>query len=81
MGIAFIACMRLHILTKRGNTMNVQREYSIQEAMDIALQSLVVERQLVDRLYRIRQEAKEVADLLTKAKERRLQLDQEARLD
>jgi hypothetical protein len=61
--------------------MNVQREYSIQEAMDIALQSLVVERQLVDRLYRIRQEAKEVADLLTKAKERRLQLDQEARLD
>jgi hypothetical protein len=61
--------------------MNVQREYSIQEAMDIALQSLVVERQLVDRLYRIRQEAKEVADLLTKAKERRLQLDQAARLD
>ena len=61
--------------------MNVQREYTIQEAMDIALQSLVVERQLVDRLYRIRQEAKEVADLLTKAKERRLQLDQEARLD
>jgi hypothetical protein len=61
--------------------MNVQREYSIQEAMDIALQSLVVERHLVDRLYRIRQEAKEVADLLTKAKERRLQLDQEARLD
>lgn len=61
--------------------MNVQREYSIQEAMDIALQSLVIERQLVDRLYRIRQEAKEVADLLTKAKERRLQLDQEARLD
>jgi hypothetical protein len=62
-------------------TMNVQREYSIQEAMDIALQSLVVERQLADRLYRIRQEAKEVADLLTKAKERRLQLDQAARLD
>lgn len=61
--------------------MNVQREYSIQEAMDIALQSLVVERQLADRLYRIRQEAKEVADLLTKAKERRLQLDQAARLD
>lgn len=61
--------------------MNVQREYTIQEAMDIALQSLVIERQLVDRLYRIRQEAKEVADLLTKAKERRLQLDQEARLD
>lgn len=61
--------------------MNVQREYTIQEVMDIALQSLVVERQLVDRLYRIRQEAKEVADLLTKAKERRLQLDQEARLD
>jgi hypothetical protein len=61
--------------------MNVQREYSIQEAMDIALQSLVVERQLAERLYRIRQEAREVADLLTKAKERRLQLDQEARLD
>ena len=81
MGIAFIACIRSHILTKRGNTMNVQREYSIQEAMDIALQSLVIERQLADRLYRIRQEAKEVADLLTKAKERRLQLDQEARLD
>jgi hypothetical protein len=61
--------------------MNVQREYSIQEVMDIALQSLVVERQLTERLYRIRQEAREVADLLTKAKERRLQLDQEARLD
>ena len=61
--------------------MNVQREYSIQEAMDIALQSLVVERQLAERLYLIRQEANEVADLLTKAKERRLQLDQEARLD
>ena len=61
--------------------MNVQREYTIQEAMDIALQSLVIERQLVDRLYRIRQEAKEVADLLTKAKERRLQLDQATRLD
>jgi hypothetical protein len=61
--------------------MNVQREYSIQEAMDIALQSLVVERQLAERLHRIRQEANEVADLLTKAKERRLQLDQEARLD
>jgi len=61
--------------------MNVQREYSIQEAMNIALQSLVVERQLAERLYRIRQEANEVADLLTKAKERRLQLDQEARLD
>ena len=61
--------------------MNVQREYSIQEAMDIALQSLVVERQLAERLYRIRQEANEVADLLTKAKERRLKLDQEARLD
>ena len=49
--------------------------------MDVALQSLVVERQLAERLYRIRQEANEVADLLTKAKERRLQLDQEARLD
>jgi hypothetical protein len=61
--------------------MNVRREYSIQEAMDLALQSLVVERQLAERLYRIRQEANEVADLLTKAKERRLQLDQEARLD
>ena len=61
--------------------MNVQREYSIQEAMNIALQSLVVERQLAERLYRIRQEDNEVADLLTKAKERRLQLDQEARLD
>ena len=61
--------------------MNVQREYTIQEAMDVALQSLVVERQLAQRLYRIRQEAREVADLLTKAKERRLQLDQEARLD
>lgn len=61
--------------------MNVQREYSIQEAMDIALQSLVIERQLVDRLHRIRQEAREVADLLTKAKERRLQLDQATRLD
>ena len=61
--------------------MNVQREYSIQEAMDIALQSLVVERQLAERLCKIRQEAREVADLLTKAKERRLQLDQEARLD
>ena len=61
--------------------MNVEREYTIQEAMDIALQSLVIERQLVDRLYRIRQEAKEVADLLTKAKERRLQLDQATRLD
>jgi hypothetical protein len=61
--------------------MNVQREYTIQEAMDVALQSLVVERQLAERLYRIRQEAREVADLLTKAKERRLQLDQEARLD
>jgi len=61
--------------------MNIQREYSIQEAMDLALQSLVVERQLVERLNRIRQEANEVADLLTKAKERRLQLDQEARLD
>jgi hypothetical protein len=61
--------------------MNIQREYSIQEAMDLALQSLVVERQLAERLYRIRQEANEVADLLTKAKERRLQLDQEARLD
>jgi len=61
--------------------MNLQREYSIQEAMDIALQSLVVERQLAERLHQIRQEAKEVADLLTKAKERRLQLDQEARLD
>ena len=61
--------------------MNVQREYSIQEAMDIALQSLVVERQLAERLHHIRQEAREVADLLTKAKERRLQLDQEARLD
>jgi hypothetical protein len=64
-----------------GVTMNIQREYSIQEAMDLALQSLVVERQLAERLYRIRQEANEVADLLTKAKERRLQLDQEARLD
>lgn len=61
--------------------MNVEREYSIQEAMDIALQSLVIERQLVDRLHRIRQEAREVADLLTKAKERRLQLDQATRLD
>ena len=61
--------------------MNVQREYTIQEAMDVALQSLVVERQLAERLYRIRQEANEVVDLLTKAKERRLQLDQEARLD
>ena len=73
--------MRLHDPNERGNTMNVHREYTIQEVMDIALQSLVVERQLADRLYRIRQEAKEVADLLTKAKERRLQLDQEARLD
>ena len=61
--------------------MEVNHECSIQEAMDIALQSLVVERQLAERLYRIRQEANEVADLLTKAKERRLQLDQEARLD
>ena len=61
--------------------MNVQREYSIQEALDLALQSLVIERQLAERLYRIRQEANEVADLLTRAKERRLQLDQEARLD
>jgi hypothetical protein len=61
--------------------MNVQREYTIQEAMDVALQSLVVERQLAERLHHIRQEAREVADLLTKAKERRLQLDQEARLD
>jgi hypothetical protein len=61
--------------------MNVQREYTIQEAMEVALNSLVVERQLAERLYRIRQEANEVADLLTKAKERRLQLDQEARLD
>ena len=33
--------------------MNVQREYSIQEAMDVALQSLVVERQLAERLHRI----------------------------
>ena len=61
--------------------MNVQREYTIQEAMEVALNSLVVERQLAERLYRIRQEANEVADLLTKAKERRLKLDQEARLD
>ncbi len=61
--------------------MNIQREYTIQEAMEVALNSLVVERQLAERLYRIRQEANEVADLLTKAKERRLQLDQEARLD
>jgi len=61
--------------------MNVQREYSIQEALDLALQSLVIERQLAERLYRIRQEAREVADLLTKAKERRLQLDQASHLD
>ena len=61
--------------------MNIQREYTIQEAMEVALNSLVVERQLAERLYRIRQEANEVADLLTKAKERRLQLDQEAHLD
>jgi hypothetical protein len=61
--------------------MNIQREYTIQEAMEVALNSLVLERQLAERLYRIRQEANEVADLLTKAKERRLQLDQEARLD
>jgi hypothetical protein len=61
--------------------MNIQREYTIQEAMEVALNSLVVERQLAERLYRIRQEANEVADLLTKAKERRLKLDQEARLD
>ena len=81
MGIRFIACTRLHIPKNMGVTMNIQREYSIQEAMDLALQSLVVERQLAERLYRIRQEANEVADLLTKAKERRLQLDQEARLD
>jgi hypothetical protein len=61
--------------------MNVQREYSIQEALDLALQSLVIERKLTERLNRIRQEAKEVADLLTKAKERRLQLDQASHLD
>lgn len=61
--------------------MNVQREYSIQEALDLALQSLVIERKLTERLNRIRQEANEVADLLTKAKERRLQLDQASHLD
>jgi hypothetical protein len=61
--------------------MNIQREYTIQEAMEVALNSLVVERQLAERLYRIRQEAREVADLLTKAKERRLQLDQASNLD
>ena len=61
--------------------MNIQREYTIQEAMEVALNSLVVERQLAERLYRIRQEANEVADLLTKAKERRLQLDQTSHLD
>ncbi len=61
--------------------MNVQREYSIQEALDLALESLVIERKLTERLNRIRQEAKEVADLLTKAKERRLQLDQASHLD
>jgi hypothetical protein len=61
--------------------MNVQREYSIQEALDLALQSLVIERKLTERLNRIRQEAREVADLLTKAKERRLQLDQASHLD
>jgi hypothetical protein len=61
--------------------MNIQREYTIQEAMEVALNSLVLERQLAERLYRIRQEAREVADLLTKAKERRLQLDQASHLD
>jgi hypothetical protein len=50
----------------------IHREYSIQEAMNVAMRSLVIERELTMRLEQIR---KQELDLLAK-----LQAQKEARL-
>lgn len=53
----------------------IQREYSVQEAMNVAMRSLVVERELAFELERIRKLEQSLMNRLQAQKEARLALE------
>ena len=74
MGLAFIACNRLHIPNERGITM-IKYEYEVAKSNDVRRELLMYENSLQKKLESAQARVTAIAMMIQRAKERRLELE------